>query len=243
MIALSSPTHIDQEGFTLTELLVSITIVVLLAGLLFPAVGSMLRRGKEAGSISNLQNIGQGVSSYVAEHNGRYPAGYYGAAKSPFWCEEVTAYLSPVADTNRFQNAQARAFIVSEKMLDPMLKNGRHNRLGDYGGNIEIFRSPDDAPSYGTAQPPLAVGAISQPSQKIMVVPTEQTYTDGDMIGSWILSTYLYVNQGSNAATSQALPSDRGTKRVQSLFADGHIEAIPKDVLIQNRRTYFLLNP
>ena len=127
-------------------------------------------------------------------------------------------------------------------MLDPMIENGLHNRLGDYGANVELFHSPDDAPSYGTAQPPLAAAAITRPSQIISVLTTEQLL-NGSLIGSWVLSTYLYVNQGSAASASQSLPSDRGTNNVQCLFADGHIEAIPKATLTDKRRSYLLLNP
>ena len=62
-----------KSHFTMTELLVVITIVCLLAGFLLPALSSGINRAKLAGCGSNLRQIGQCVQFYCADNNGVIP--------------------------------------------------------------------------------------------------------------------------------------------------------------------------
>ena len=61
------------RGFTLTEVLVVLAIVVALAGISFPLVRSGLRASQKAGCLANLQQIGIGLESYLQDHNQRMP--------------------------------------------------------------------------------------------------------------------------------------------------------------------------
>ncbi|WP_424313733.1 type II secretion system protein [Haloferula sp.] len=60
-------------GFTLTEMLVVLAIVVTLAGIAFPLIRSGVRASHKAGCLSNLQQIGMGLESYLQDHNQRMP--------------------------------------------------------------------------------------------------------------------------------------------------------------------------
>ncbi len=62
----------NQNGFTLLELLVVIAIVVVLAGLLFPAVQSVLERAKKVQAKNDLTQIVTAVNAFYTEY-GRYP--------------------------------------------------------------------------------------------------------------------------------------------------------------------------
>lgn len=61
------------RGFTLTELVVVLAIVVTLAGISIPLIRSGIRSSHKAGCLSNLQQIGMGLESYLQDHNQRMP--------------------------------------------------------------------------------------------------------------------------------------------------------------------------
>ncbi|MGE3164149.1 MAG: DUF1559 domain-containing protein [Planctomycetota bacterium] len=63
----------QEHGFTLTELLVVITILAVLGAMAVPALRGALERADRTVCLSNLRQIGQAVTEYVADH-GHYPA-------------------------------------------------------------------------------------------------------------------------------------------------------------------------
>jgi prepilin-type N-terminal cleavage/methylation domain-containing protein/prepilin-type processing-associated H-X9-DG protein len=69
------------RAFTLTELLVVIAVIAILAALLLPALASARAAGKRAACLSNLHQIGIAVRSYASDSDGRIP---YGPKAPPF---------------------------------------------------------------------------------------------------------------------------------------------------------------
>jgi len=66
----TSPRH--RAGFTVVELLVTITIIAVLLGLLFPALNMARRRAWDAGCLSNCSQLVRGWLSYASER-GHFP--------------------------------------------------------------------------------------------------------------------------------------------------------------------------
>lgn len=62
----------QKRAFTLLELMVVIAIVVVLAGLMFPAVQSVLERAKKVQAKNDLTQIVTAVNAYYTEY-GKYP--------------------------------------------------------------------------------------------------------------------------------------------------------------------------
>jgi prepilin-type N-terminal cleavage/methylation domain-containing protein len=65
-------TRLGQRAFTLLELLVVIAVIAVLAGLLFPAVQSVLERAKKVQAKNDLTQIVTAVNAFYTEY-GRYP--------------------------------------------------------------------------------------------------------------------------------------------------------------------------
>ena len=61
------------RGFTLIEMLVTISIIVLLVGLLLPVLSSAREAAKRTACLSNLRQIGGAIGFYSNDHQGRIP--------------------------------------------------------------------------------------------------------------------------------------------------------------------------
>lgn len=62
-----------RRAFTLVELLVVIAILAILAAILFPVFARAKAAAKQSGCISNLSQIGKGISMYMADYDDRFP--------------------------------------------------------------------------------------------------------------------------------------------------------------------------
>jgi prepilin-type N-terminal cleavage/methylation domain-containing protein len=109
-----------EKAFTLLELMVVIAIIVVLAGLLFPVVQSVLERAKKVQAKNDLTQIVTAVSAFYTEY-GRYPttgandaAAQYGPgylsskalfdelrAKSTTLNTRQIVFISPAEDTTQ----------------------------------------------------------------------------------------------------------------------------------------------
>lgn len=72
-----------RKGFTLIELLAVITIIGLLAALLFPVFVSARENANRTVCESNLHQIGLALQMYQADHEGALPRQFYDASAVP----------------------------------------------------------------------------------------------------------------------------------------------------------------
>lgn len=63
----------NRDAFSLMELLVGIGIVIVLAALLIPGMGSAIDGSKTTKSLANLKQIGAAVHMYINDNNGQLP--------------------------------------------------------------------------------------------------------------------------------------------------------------------------
>jgi len=79
----SVPDRHCRSAFTLVELLVSITMIIVLAALVFMMVRKSIDSAKTATSLSNLHQLHTGVMSFAAENNMNLPVNYFSSSDLP----------------------------------------------------------------------------------------------------------------------------------------------------------------
>lgn len=68
---MRKPPH--RTGFTLVEVLVTLTIISVLAGVTYPMVKSAVRTSRKVACLNNLRQIGIGLEAYLQDNNQRMP--------------------------------------------------------------------------------------------------------------------------------------------------------------------------
>lgn len=63
-----------RHGFSLVELLVVVVLILILSGLLMPALSRGRRAVKRTQCMSNMNQIGAGIFLFLADHEGSFPA-------------------------------------------------------------------------------------------------------------------------------------------------------------------------
>lgn len=232
----------SNRGFTLTELLVVVSIIGVLIALLVPAISTMRAKGKSTFVLTNLHSIGGACASYVVDHGGCYPAMCYKSYKSPYWTEELTLYMSPPV-YGRYRTYEGGGPYVSPQFVDPFVKDGNHHTLGDYGCNQELFDTPEVAPNGGgpLLSSPRSMAVVTQPSRVIAVFAAESGSTDNPM-GSWYANSYIIALSPTVPSWSNR-PAFRDGKNIDTLFADGHTEVLSKTYFNQEKKNLLLLDP
>jgi prepilin-type N-terminal cleavage/methylation domain-containing protein len=74
-----------RRAFTLTELLVVIVIIAIVAALLFPITGLVRSRADSTQCVSQLRQIGTAIAVYIGDNNGILPG--------PLTCKQSADYL------------------------------------------------------------------------------------------------------------------------------------------------------
>src|SRR5690606_19112806 len=75
-----------NRGFTLVEILIVLAVLMILAALLFPVLGRLREKGRQANCQSNLKQIFLGVQQYIQDNDSRHP--FFGN-----WRDATASYI------------------------------------------------------------------------------------------------------------------------------------------------------
>jgi prepilin-type N-terminal cleavage/methylation domain-containing protein len=188
------------NGFTLLELLVVIAIIVVLAGLLFPAVQSVLERAKKVQAKNDLTQIVTAVNAFYTEY-GRYPidSTITTDAAATFGGRGSTG--KPVLDELRAKgitlNRRQIVFISPPEdttQASPEGKVGSDGQFHDpwgtaYGFELDANYDNQVTNPYGSSggagADPVRQGVIAWSLGKDLTLGKGGSYTNSDDVISW----------------------------------------------------------
>lgn len=197
----------QRSAFTLIELLVVITIIAILAALLFPALGKVRENANSVKCSSNLQQIGVALITYANENSGVFPQSGDDTAYQPNptgslplgWTQQLDKYLATGTNFAIFQ-CPTTSRVAG---LNPNIT------YSYFYGSHAAFADNNNQPA------PLRQSRIQFPAKLILA---------GDIANASLFSA---TNANKNDNTLRpAFISDMSkihSRKSNILFADGHV--------------------
>lgn len=139
-------------GFTLVELLVTITIIIVLASLVFVGMKIARRSADKAVSMTRIRGLNQANASYAADHAGRYVPIYAfdeNQRASVQWFYNASFLEGLIGDTEILEKFEENEGVdgLPESVLDPVVVRAKKkwwSRLSaSYGYNQENMPGGD----------------------------------------------------------------------------------------------------
>ncbi len=150
-----------KRGFTLVEILITITIIATLAGMTFYISSRAKQAAVSAKTINNLREIGVACGMWMADNNNFFPSCWNNTTNRSY-AQTLDPYMHSV-ETYRSLDSK---FIGPNKRI-PVKVNGFSHPM-TYSMNKAIC--PDTtAPQNGAAVPLIHASKVSNPSNVIMM--------------------------------------------------------------------------
>jgi prepilin-type N-terminal cleavage/methylation domain-containing protein/prepilin-type processing-associated H-X9-DG protein len=218
------------RGFTLIELLTVIAIIIVLVGILLPAVFAPKFRSQGVQCLSNTKQLSVAWMMYANDYEDRLAPNREGSITSlPAWSVGVEDWRLSAGNTNlahlRGSNALLAAYLdrnvgvfkcPGDRYLSPVQKGaGWAGRLRSYSMNGLIGETPEaeyDSPDY--------VRFLRQ--SDISVMSPSKCFVFVDEHADSVNDSWFWVMMGSNAWCD--LPASYHNGSASFSFADGHSE-------------------
>ncbi|MDD2710062.1 MAG: prepilin-type N-terminal cleavage/methylation domain-containing protein [Verrucomicrobiae bacterium] len=193
------------RGFTLVELLVTISILSILFSLLLPALSKTKEKVRQINCLSHLKQFGLAINSYSNDYDGYLPNYHNG---SVMWHMLLPRYLG-MPDTNKASPLWLKCPTVTRWGTEA----GNTNYTYGYNVYAGDMRSPETLPA-------LRLDQVTRPAERLIMADSYNTgignptamgvgcyrhnngcnllYVDGHsgwMEGSLLTSTYFYLNK------------------------------------------------
>jgi prepilin-type processing-associated H-X9-DG protein len=233
----ANPIIANRNAFTLVELIVLVAMIAILAAILFPVFAQARDKARTTTCISNLKQIGLGITQYIQDNDETIcPFGYPTSSGARYW------YGTYNSGTGVYDMSQGllQPYMKNVKIQDcpnaPPITSATGNRPVAYGFNYDYLYFPTysgdpSSPDYAklSGNPiPAALCAFDSPSETIMmsgngfIEPNTGSMARYSLIRPPSQSTYYDgVYGGTYGETVHGL--HQGCANV--LWCDGHASA------------------
>ena len=233
-----------RSGFTLTELMVTIVIVAVLATIVFMGAKRGIESSRIAKNMGRLKDLGNTFTLYASEF-GHYPPGWDGSYG-----------LGPIDKNGRTKmNGRGpdlvNAFMATFELNDRWLSPNVDAKLVGYEGNKQPTNySGHPALCYngGDQSDPLPRAVVARPAEVFLLLDGVPK-SDDDSLNSQtsVRQWYQFVRPSGRVTRNQQLPVKpttgkerngpdfRNRDKCHVLFCDGHVEAFgPNDFKVKH---------
>lgn len=226
-----------RAGFTLTELLIVISVIGVLIGLAFPAFHFVRDRVNTGVTVSNLRTLQQANLLYANENGGfTVPAQVNVDWANGMWFqnEQFLGYLG-LTKTNRMWDEDWPKYAKSgHPTASPNQPPGKMDRQASIAINIGLRQH---WPNSQGVQDSLSfnVNQIQNPSLAMAFADATDTWIRMDRANNWTSDTGGWYNM-SIAYRNQMRKDAQGRRdgKAAVVFFDGHVELLTRQQVVNN---------
>ena len=198
-------------GFTLIELLVVISIIAILAALIFPVFGMMRRKSNQAASMNNLRQWGAALGASLVDHNNFMPAPGQPVAPedADAWYNRLAAYagVKPFSAMKEGEFPRAGDKSVWINPTVPTSVNAQYNPYFFSYAMNSFLSTPTERM--------LSMSVVERPSATVFMADKNDDTADCH-------PSYIKAYYGSDNITKDP------DNQAHFLFCDGHVALVPR---------------
>lgn len=219
------------RAFTMIELMVVISIILIMTSILLPALGKAKQKAQEIKCLGNLRQCGLAVLQYAEDNNGWTPSAYKpfsGGLQWGAWLMRL-GYIpgdDPLALLGRQSVLVCPSLEPCGKYLNPSYTYGFRRQYGPDWTFFQLYRGQISFSFYYAATGkyvPYSYSSGANPSSINILADTVK--------GTGSMVQWYYYTWGTTSITAQTIHI-RHSNAANAWFADGHVGRMMRKDLI-----------